>query len=67
MINEDEDGKFCAVLNKAFKDLMTQKTILPDSAAYVTLADFWLNIKLEWKCCWLFSLVIHMVHSVTSP
>ena len=40
MINEDEDGKFCAVLNKAFKDLMTQKTILPDSAAYVTLADF---------------------------
>lgn len=35
----DEDGKFCAVLNKAFKDLMTQK-ILPDSAAYVALADF---------------------------
>ena len=40
MINEDEDGKFCAVLNKAFKDLMTQKRILPDSAAYVALADF---------------------------
>lgn len=40
MINEDEDGKFCAVLNKAFKDLMTQKSILPDSAAYVALADF---------------------------
>lgn len=40
MINEDEDGEFCVVLNRAFKDLMTQKKILPDSAAYVALPDF---------------------------
>ena len=40
MINEDEDGEFCVVLNRAFKDLMTQKIILPDSAAYVALPDF---------------------------
>lgn len=40
MLKEDEDGKCCAVLNKVFKELMTQKTLLLYVAIYVALADF---------------------------
>ena len=40
IVNEDEDYKFCAVLNKAFKELMTQNTALWYVAVYAALADF---------------------------
>lgn len=40
IVSKAEDYKFCGILNKAFKDLITQKTTLWYVAVYAALADF---------------------------
>lgn len=39
MVNEDQDGKFGAVLNKAFNELRSQETLLVCAAIERAVAD----------------------------